>query len=118
MVTSHTSITTLTPSTFRVHVVFKVIELMIASKTKHEPSDSLITIFEYLVADESGCIILNTKSALDTDKVYEITTGYTRVIEGSLRLYCDDVNPASKTLDTVNTENNRSFIQLERKNHY
>lgn len=57
-------------------------------------------------------------AALETDKVYEITTGYTRVIEGSLRLYCDDVAPSSnKALDTVNTENNRSFIQLERKNY-
>lgn len=91
-----------------------------------------IHIYEYLVGDETGCIVLNTKSGtryifwcranvlwlieLQIDSVYDIKHAYTETVEGYLRLYATDIELSSaKQLNAINTQNNRSAILLARK---
>lgn len=52
---------------------------------------------------------------LEIMKTYEIQQGYTRAIEGYLRLYSKGVVPDTTDIEHVNTEHNRSFIQFNRK---
>ncbi|KAI7898223.1 uncharacterized protein BX663DRAFT_525635 [Cokeromyces recurvatus] len=107
------TISTLTPNEFRINIKVKVIELLITLETKHEKSNSMIIIHEYLVGDESGCIILNTKQELKIDSTYTIKNGYTETIEGYLRLYAEHLEPTTASL-CINVNNNRSFVHLER----
>lgn len=85
MTSSLSHIKSLKPDTFRIHSIFKVIELTIrlqVTKPKRKAKASFfsqkksltschflaVTIYEYLVADDSGCIILNTTSGFSFKK--------------------------------------------------
>ncbi|KAK4513739.1 uncharacterized protein ATC70_005745 [Mucor velutinosus] len=108
----------LNPDQFRIELRIQVIELIVSLETKHEQSGAIIHIYEYIVGDETGCIVLNTKSELQIDSVYDIKHAYTETVEGYLRLYATDIEPSSsKQLDGINTQNNRSAILLARKLH-
>lgn len=78
------NIASLNPDQFRIDLRVKVIELVVSLKTKHEQcnvlpcpqqsnvlifvdlADVIIHIYEYLVGDDTGCIVLNTKSGTNT----------------------------------------------------
>lgn len=94
MTSSLSHIKSLKPDTFRIHSIFKVIELAICLQVtkpnrkakrpffflfftfkKHNEFVILfvaVTIYEYLVADDSGCIILNTTSGFSFKKKHSI----------------------------------------------
>ncbi|KAL7309777.1 Small subunit processome complex component [Mucor circinelloides] len=113
------NIASLNPDQFRIDLRVKVIELVVSLKTKHEQSDVIIHIYEYLVGDDTGCIVLNTKSELQIDSVYDIEHAYTETVEGYLRLYATDIElSSSNQLDGINTQNNRSAILFARKLHH
>ncbi|GAA5800612.1 hypothetical protein HPULCUR_006048 [Helicostylum pulchrum] len=112
MTSSLSHIKSLKPDTFRIHSIFKVIELAICLQvTKPNP----VTIYEYLVADDSGCIILNTTSELTIGFTYEIKDGHTGVIENYIRVYSNQPEPCFFSLSNPNTQNNLSLVHLERK---
>ncbi|GAN08734.1 hypothetical protein MAM1_0220d08250 [Mucor ambiguus] len=106
----------LNPDQFRIDIRVQVVELIVSLETKHEQSGNIIHIYEYLVGDETGCIVMNTKSELEIDSVYDIKHAYTQTVEGYLRLYTTDIELSStKQMDSINTQNNRSAILLARK---
>ncbi|KAL9547167.1 hypothetical protein MBANPS3_006310 [Mucor bainieri] len=108
----------LNPDQFRIDVRVQVVELIVSLETKHEQSGAVIHIYEYLVGDETGCIVLNTKSELQIDSVYDIKHAYTETVEGYLRLYATDIELAStECMDGIDTQNNRSAILLARRLH-
>ncbi|OAD07981.1 hypothetical protein MUCCIDRAFT_182304 [Mucor lusitanicus CBS 277.49] len=110
------TISHLNPDQFRIDLQVQVVELIVSLETKHEQSGATIHIYEYLVGDETGCIVLNTKSELQIDSVYDIKHAYTETVEGYLRLYATDIELSSaKQLNAINTQNNRSAILLARK---
>ncbi|KAI9364726.1 hypothetical protein BD770DRAFT_378827 [Pilaira anomala] len=112
MTSSLFHISSLKPDTFRIHSQFKVIELIIRLEVI-QPKP--ITIYEYLIADDTGCIILNTTSELTIGSIYEIKDGHTGVVEHYLRLYSSKPEPCSVSLSNPNTQNNCSLVYLEQK---
>ena len=110
------NIANITPKQFRIDLKVKIVELIVSLETKHEQSGSTIHIYEYLVGDDTGCIILNTKSELQIDSVYDIKQAYTETVEGYLRLYATEIElELSTKFNEINTKNNRSVILLEKK---
>ncbi|CEG63951.1 hypothetical protein RMATCC62417_01014 [Rhizopus microsporus] len=111
----NTDVKALIPDMYNVTVKVKVLDLLVSLETKHEKTNSDIKIHEYLVGDSTASVILNTMQDLEIMKTYEIQQGYTRAIEGYLRLYSKGVVPDTTDIEHVNTEHNRSFIQFNRK---
>jgi hypothetical protein len=52
---------------------------------------------------------------LEISQYYEIQQGHTYNIEGYLRLYSDIIVPSTTGPEHINTNNNRSLIQFNRK---
>ncbi|RCH94378.1 hypothetical protein CU098_005689 [Rhizopus stolonifer] len=104
------SISTLKPDAFRCDLTAKVLEHVMTVSVKQADSDALLILNEYLIGDDSGCVVLNTKQ----DTVYDIKNAYTQATEGYLRVYANDIETSSASLDKVNTENNKSLVFMER----
>ncbi|KAI8062328.1 uncharacterized protein B0P05DRAFT_556545 [Gilbertella persicaria] len=108
------SISTLKPDAFRCDLTAKVLEHVMTVSAKQADSDALLILNEYLIGDDSGCVVLNTKQDLTIDTVYDIKNAYTQATEGYLRVYANDIETSSASLDKVNTENNKSLVFMER----
>lgn len=106
---------TIIPDLYNVHVKVKVLSLLISLKTKHEESESNIIIHEYLIGDHTATAILSTSQNLEISQCYEIQQGYTRAIEGYLRLYSKNIEASKDNVTEINNDHNRSLIQFNRK---
>ncbi|KAI9472083.1 MAG: hypothetical protein EXX96DRAFT_622265 [Benjaminiella poitrasii] len=104
------SIAELSPNEYQIEMPIKVIELLVVLESKHEKSNSTITLYDYLVADDSGCIVLNTKQELTLDSAYILKHGHTEMIEGHLRLASDNLEPTTSHTINANATNNRSWM--------
>ncbi|KAI8885310.1 hypothetical protein K501DRAFT_311668 [Backusella circina FSU 941] len=108
------SLASLVPDSYGIETTAKITELLVSLETKDELKP--ITIYEYIIADDTGCIILNTQQQLEVDQVYTLKDGYTKLIEDNLRLYSNTLLPCPEyKMDSIDLHNNRSFISFHYK---
>ncbi|CEP17376.1 hypothetical protein [Parasitella parasitica] len=74
------TVASLTPDQFRIDLKAKIIELVISLETRHEQSGSPVHIYEYLVGDETGCVILNTKSGMYSEIACTFISGPNTIV--------------------------------------
>ncbi|KAI8096693.1 uncharacterized protein BX664DRAFT_324616 [Halteromyces radiatus] len=111
------SIRTLAPSQFGIQLRVKIIDWLVTVETTM--NDETIEVSEYLVGDQSGCIMLKTNvKGCSNGQWLDIKNGYTQVVNGSLRLVVDNksdismVDTDTLTDHDIDTSYNASFIEF------
>ncbi|KAF7729354.1 hypothetical protein EC973_004610 [Apophysomyces ossiformis] len=107
-------VASLHPDQWGVELVVKVVELLVSVETSDELSGGSICVSEYVVGDETGCIIIKTTSGLNIGKSVRIKNGYTEVLDGYMRLVATDVEEAKDAVEAM-MDNNVSSIKFVRK---
>ncbi|CAO3625303.1 unnamed protein product [Cunninghamella blakesleeana] len=96
-----------------IHIKVKVIEWLVTVEATH--NDKKVQVYEYIVGDSSGCIMLKTiDKDLVVGKWITLNNAYTQLINGSLRLVISHekdivIHEESDDDKKVDTSNNVSF---------
>ncbi|KAI8329227.1 hypothetical protein BC941DRAFT_518869 [Chlamydoabsidia padenii] len=108
------SINTVKPNQHGIHLCLKVLDWLVTMESVKNGVP--IQMSEYLVGDQSGCIVLKVPiKGLESGTWINIKNGYTQVVAGSIRLVVDldsDIEMATGDKDdSINMSNNLSFIE-------